>query len=308
MKKRPRFLCSKGENGDNMENFDLKASGDDQIWWGNFQPEGKSIIQNKGKRSAEVQESPDTITGQLIRLPGRMRFPTTLKRSLIFLIFCVGIVGFLRCKKATNTPEPEKIPFVIENLGVTFGPWDKKTNLAGDFFFTNDFVKIFGEFGGQTRDPEGNIKELPHFDYVLKKDAIVFAISEGTVTRVVYQNESNDYEFSITSQHDPSYDVVYDHLVNLRIKLGDKIAPGDSLGNPRPWTLQVGGLEIMVNNYDTRLSYCPFVYFNEAKLEEFQRKISQLMDDWEEFKGDTTIFDQENYVFPGCRYESMANY
>lgn len=223
----------------------------------------------------------------------------------ILLICCSW---FLLCKKEPSKPEPEKKPFIIENLGVTFGAWDRQTNRAGDFYFTHDFQKIFGEFGAQVLDPEWNIKELPTFDYVIRNDAFVFSISEGEVVRLFYQEETNDYDFSIRSLNDPSYDIVYDHLVNLRIKIGDRVQPGDTLGNPRPWTFEIGGLEIMINNLETKLSYCPFCLFNEKKVKEYKQKVNQLMKDWEEFKGDTTIYDEKSFVLPGCRYETMVTY
>ena len=145
-------------------------------------------------------------------------------------------------------------------------------------------------------------------DFIIRHDALISAIAEGQVTGLVYQEESDDNEFSIQSLNDPSYTVVYDHLVNLKIQTGDRIQPGDPLGNPRPWTSEVGGLEIMVNNLDTKLSYCPLSFMNEETFENNVQNITQLIRDWEEFKEDTTIYDQENHVIPGCRYESMVSY
>lgn len=227
---------------------------------------------------------------------------------LVIMVFLLSVGS--SCNKQTDIPEPQEDPFTIENLGVSFGAWDKETNQAGDFDFSSasQFIKIFGEFGSQTKDPQGQIKELPTMDFIIRSDAFICAIAEGEVTRVVYQEESGDYEFSIQSLKDPSYIVVYDHLVNLKIQTGDRIRPGDLLGNPRPWTSEIGGMEIMVNNMDTKLSVCPLCCMTEETLEINAQNISQLMNDWEEFKDDTTIYDQENHVVPGCRYESMASY
>lgn len=226
-----------------------------------------------------------------------------LKRLLLIFIFC-----FLFCNEDTNKPEPEIVPFVIENLGVTFGPWNRGTNFAGDFYFRHDFQKVFSEFGAQVLDPDWNIKELPTIDYIIRADASIFSIAEGEVVGIAYQEETNDYEFSIQSLNDPSFFVVYDHLVNLKIALGDRVQPGDTLGNPRPFSPEIGSVEIMINNWDTKLSYCPFCFFSEEKVEDYKQQVSQLMRDWEEFKGDTTIYDEENHFIPGCRYESMISY
>jgi len=215
--------------------------------------------------------------------------------------------GLLSCRKNTIDAVQETGQFVIENLGVTFGAWDKETNQSGDFLFTADFPKIFGEFGSQTTDYLGNPKILPTMDFIIKNDAFVFAIAEGIVEHIEYQEEVNDYEFSIRSLNDQSFVVIYDHFINLQIETGDTIQPGDPLGNARPYTPQIGGMELMVNNNKTRLSYCPFCFFNEEKIEEYQTKILQLMHDWEEFKGDTSIYDESSHVLPGCRFESLDN-
>lgn len=226
-------------------------------------------------------------------------------RHILWIFCCTGIVV---CDKNANEPDSQKVPFVIENLGVNFGPWDRATNQAGDFYFSGNFIKIFVEFGGQTLDPEGNIKELPHFTYVIRNDAAIVSVSEGQVVRIYYQEDTDDYDFSIRSMNDPSYDIVYDHLINLRIALGDIVMPGDTLGNPRPLVSGLGSVEIMINNLETKLSCCPFCCFNEASRNEMIEKVSQLMRDWESFKNDTTIYDEQHHVIPGCRYESMETY
>ena len=235
--------------------------------------------------------------------------PKNLKRSAeLLLILLIIIAANWQCDKNTNKPDPNTEPFTIENLSVTFGKWDRVTNRAGDFYFTHDFQKIFNEFGAQVLDYNGNIKELPTMDFLIKLDASVFAISEGEVTRIEYQEGSKDYEFSIQSLNDPLFTVIYDHLVNLKITVGNQVQPGDTLGNPRPLNAEIGMLEIMINNSDTKRSYCPFNFFNEEKLEQYQQKVYQLIKDWEDFKGDTTIYDEENHFIPGCRYESMLTY
>ena len=223
----------------------------------------------------------------------------------ILLILCLGL---LDCDKDTTKPVPEIRPFVIENLGVKFGAWDKESNLAGDFYFTDDFQKVFSEFGAQVLDPDWNIKELPTVDYIIRSHAYIFSLSEGEVVGIVYQEESSDYEFSIQSLNDPSYIIFYDHLINLKIALGDQVQPGDTLGNPRPLYSEIGSVEIMINNLDTKRSYCPFCFFAEDKLEDYKQKVFQLIKDWEEFKGDTTIYDEQNHFIPGCRYVSMLTY
>jgi hypothetical protein len=231
-----------------------------------------------------------------------------LQRILKYILWLPCCLVLVMCNKNTSEPGVRRESFVIENLGVRFGPYDPVTNNAGDFYFTKDFIKVFGEFGSQTRDPDWNIKELPHFTYIIQNDAIIVSISEGEVVRIYYQEDSDDYDFSIRSLNDPAYDIVYDHLVNLQIRLGDIVLPGDTLGNPSPLVSGLGIVEIMINNLETGRSYCPFCCFKEETQDIYIQKIEQLMSDWETFKDDTSIYDEKNHVIPGCRYESMVTY
>ena len=64
----------------------------------------------------------------------------------------------------------------------------------------------------------------------------------------------------------------------------------------------------MINNSETGLSYCPFTFFDPNLADEYQQQVSRFMEDWETFKDDPTVYDEENHVCPGCRYESMVSY
>jgi hypothetical protein len=208
-------------------------------------------------------------------------------------------------KEATS---PGKGVFVIENLGVRFGPWDQSTNRAGDFIFLPNEQKVFLEFGCRVAAAEGGFKELPTFEYRIRRDAWVVAIAEGRITRLVYQDDTADYEFTVTSNADPDFEVGYDHVLNLKVGVNQNIHPGDTLGQAGTWSNDLGRFEIMVNNSKTRLSYCPFCYFDTSTVEAARGQVLQLMRDWERFKNDTTIYDERNQSFPGCRMNSMVTY
>jgi hypothetical protein len=208
-------------------------------------------------------------------------------------------------------PRESDVPaadFVISNLGVTFGPWDPVTNTAGDFVFLVRERKLFLEFGAVVSAEGGGTKELPTFEYRLRRDALVRAIADGRVIRAVFQEETGDYEFLMESTQDPSFQVGYDHVLNPTVSLGDIVRAGDVLGNPGTWSAQLGRFEIMINNTETGLSYCPFSFFDPAFKGQYQQGVSVFIADWETFKGDPDIYDEENHVCPGCRYESMVTY
>lgn len=197
--------------------------------------------------------------------------------------------------------------FVITGLGVNFAPHDPATDRAGDFVFTMSPNKVFLEFGAQVWSPDG-VKELPTFEYLLDPNADVMAITEGEIVRMVYQDDTDDYEIGARSTQDPEFYVGYDHIRSPTVGMGDKLVSGQVLGKPGTWDATYGRFEIMINSDVTGLSYCPFVFFDPALLVEYQQKVSQLMQDWEIYKSDTNIYDEASHVCPGCRYESMITY
>ncbi len=50
------------------------------------------------------------------------------------------------------------------------------------------------------------------------------------------------------------------------------------------------------------------IIFDAALKEQYQQGVSSFITDWETFKGDPGIYDEENHFCPGCRYESMVTY
>ncbi len=214
------------------------------------------------------------------------------------------------CEDESTQPETKPFgkPFVIENLGITFGPWDQQTYRAGDFLFVPQEQKVFLEFGAIVQAGGGVTKELPTFEYRIHKDAYVFAIAEGNVIFFEYQDATNDYAFSVRSRNDPDHTVNYDHVTEPTVGLGDRVQPGDTLGRPGTWSSPLGRFEIMINNERTGLSYCPFCCLKQGTQDSYRALVSQLMTDWERFKGDTSIYDESEHVAPGCRYETMVSY
>jgi hypothetical protein len=227
----------------------------------------------------------------------------TLLISFLWLI-CLLITS---CKK-DEVVSTKSEPFIISNLGVTFGPYDPQTGMAGDFIFAPYFGKPFLEFGAVVSTGTGEPKSLPTFEYYLRKDAYVFAIAPGKVVRFILQDDTDDYGFGAVSTKDSDFEVCYDHVLNPLVKEGDIIQPGDTLGNPGNWNASVGRFEIMVNNNRTKYSYCPFCFFDQELIEAYQNKVNQLMIDYEIYRADTTIYDEMSHPLSGCIIDSMLSY
>jgi hypothetical protein len=210
-----------------------------------------------------------------------------------------------RVQEVNVSQAPEWYPdFTISGLGVNFSPWDPSTGRAGDFLFKPDEWILFLEFGFAV-GTENGIRELNTFEYKIDRNTLVKTIAEGRITRFVYQSETQDYEIEAKSVVNPFWAVCYDHVTNPRVGLGDIVSSGTVLGNPQPLYGDLGRFEISIGNNLTGLAYCPLVIFDADSAEAYQEKVLRFMTDWETFKADPSIYDQENHVMPGCRYESM---
>ncbi|MGQ4876756.1 MAG: hypothetical protein ACP6IY_22035, partial [Promethearchaeia archaeon] len=66
-----------------------------------------------------------------------------------------------------------------------------------------------------------------------------------------------------------------------------------------------GRTEIQVYLEITNTNYAPFLLFDPSLREEYEQKVWNLMSDWENFKNDTTIYDQEAMIYAGCLYTTL---
>ena len=198
--------------------------------------------------------------------------------------------------------------FIVQGLGIRFGPYDPATQKAGDFMFLQGYTRLFWEFGLSVGDCQGGLKQLPDFGYLLPMDAWVTAVAYGRIVRAVYQEETQDWEFTAVSTADPGIQVGYDHLVEPRIRDGDIVAPGDTLGRPGIWDGVLGRVEVTIHDVPSGVFRCPIPYLDPAVSDSLAGLILGHMQDWETFTGDTSVYQQDKQLYPGCRVESIVVY
>ncbi|MDZ7821065.1 MAG: hypothetical protein U5N26_04190 [Candidatus Marinimicrobia bacterium] len=194
----------------------------------------------------------------------------------------------------------------IHNLGVEFAPYDSVSGRAGAFVFSDRIEKPILEFGENTIEKAGVVsaKNNPTFEYHLHPEAEIFALTGGVVDRLQLQEETGDYALR-TRLPGSDLEVIYDHITNPRFALDDTVRTGDIIGNPGHWEPgRVGRTEIQVSTGDDDendfLSHCPFDVFDPDSLEVYTARVSRLIEDWECFKNDTTVYDEESFVYPCC--------
>ncbi len=190
-------------------------------------------------------------------------------------------------------------PPVIKNLGINFDT---------AFVFLQSEDKLFREYGAEVTGPSGP-KILPTFEYRTAKDADVFAISDGVVKQITYQNETSDYEIHVLPSENSQWTIEHDHVNNPKISIGNQIKAGDIIGKVGNLGGSLGRTEIMMwdSSSSRPMTYCPLKYFDPQLVEQYKQKITKHMRDWEEFKSNPGLYNEDRHVLPGCVYEKLAD-
>ena len=214
------------------------------------------------------------------------------------------LCSFSSSSDSQSQPQPTPTissnnPPVIKNLGIDF---DKA------FIFLQSENKLFLEYGAEVNGPNGT-KILPTFEYRTLADTDVFSVSDGTVKKVTYQNDTSDYEIHVLPSENSQWTIEYDHINNPKISVGTQIRAGDIIGKVGNLGGGLGRTEIMMwDSFGSRpMTYCPLKYFDPQLLDQYEQKITKHMKDWEDFKGNSSLYNEQQHILPGCVYEKIAN-
>jgi hypothetical protein len=222
------------------------------------------------------------------------------KKKAIILIVIIVIASVLGISLTLMFAFPP----TLKNLIIDFGDYDPITMRAGAFIFKENEDKVFLEFGAEVGGSGEGTKILPTFEYRVAPDANVYSPCDGFITRMFFQERTNDYEIGIRTNALSIYTVAIDHITNLTVSVGSFVRAGDIIGNPGTWQEGLGRTELSIN-VGAGGHYAPFLFFDPTLREEYENKVWQFMNDWEEFKGDQTIYDEENMPYAGCLYDFL---
>jgi len=222
----------------------------------------------------------------------------------------IGVVGVLAVAVLFSSGfslfPGENIPPVLRNLGVDFAPYNPTTGKAGAFIFENSVDKVFLEFGAEVSGEYGP-KILPTFEYIVDPNANVYAVCDGVVVEVEFQTETQDYSIGIRPTANSIWLINHDHVLSPTVSKGDEVTAGQVIGKPGTQSQTLGRTEIMVVEETSggEIAYASFKLFDSSLLDNYQQRVWQLMSDWENFKGDSSIYDENSMVYAGCLYERL---
>lgn len=237
--------------------------------------------------------------------------------TVIIVIAAIAAIGFFIVDRnkdkdaqgttSNNQEVAKKAEVKIKHLGVDLGTYDPATNKAGDFTFTKEkitFDRLFFDFGfvvpASSAGPE---KKNPQPTFIVPLGTKVHALVDGEVFDVP-KLYSNDY--SVMVKGDGS-ELIFEteHVINVKVKKGDMIKAGDVIAEVSDYDAKnyagLGLVEIGVLKGGNPPSHvCPFEYLDDSIKDSTLKKITALQKSWEEYRGDSSIYDESKVVIPGC--------
>lgn len=197
----------------------------------------------------------------------------------------------------------------MRHLGVEFGRYQPATGRAGAFDFhaparlAAHTDKVFLEYGGLLTwgacPPECGV--VGSFLYRLPPDARVLSPIDGYVLDFGHSANWNDTSIVLgASRARGFWFIVVDHVLNVRVQRGQRVAAGDWIAGPGN-----GVLEIDLTTQDNR-THCMLRYFDTATVDVWRQRVADLMRDWEEYRGNSALYAEGAMVEPGCVVEEVV--
>lgn len=209
----------------------------------------------------------------------------------------------------TNTTNPDEPPLKIKSIGVNLDYYDPKTGKAGDFLFTKQklqFDMLFMGYGfviPANTTSTGQAKANPQPTFILPLGTKVRSLVDGVVANMPTL-WSGDISIQVTTDGKLQrwiYEV--EHVINPTVKVGDTVMAGQIIaevsrfdkGAPEGF----GAVEIgILEGGNPPQHVCPFTYLDQSIKEEMLAKIKALYVSWEDYRGNTTLYNEE--PVPGC--------
>lgn len=201
----------------------------------------------------------------------------------------------------------------IKHLGVNLATYDPATNRAGDFLFTKakfdageTMQMLFMNYGfviPATNRADRKASSNPQPTFILPLGTKVYSLVDGTVfeTPKLY---SGDYSVQVQGD-DGELIFETEHVINVKVKKGDRVKAGDVVAEVSDYAVRgyagFGLVEIGVLKGGNPPSHlCPFDYLDDSIKADTLNNITALQKSWEEYRGDSSIYDESKIVIPGC--------
>lgn len=209
-----------------------------------------------------------------------------------------------RISTGNDTP-----PLLLKSIGVNLDYYDPNTGKAGDFVFTKEklqFNRLFMDYGffipASSASPD---KKNPQPTFILPLGTPVRSLVDGVVANMPIL-WSGDISIQITTDGNLqrwAYEI--EHVKNPLVKVGDHVKAGQVIAEVSDFDHNVpgfGAVEIGIlhgGGEGPPEHVCPFMYLDPSIKDEVFAKIRAFYQSWEQYRGDTTLYDESAQI-PGC--------
>lgn len=252
---------------------------------------------------------------------------------ILLSVIVLGIIGFVGWRVTTKDRDTDQTtsdssvttnksvksdtPAPLKNIGFNLDYYDKTTQRAGDFHFTKDLANvlsgdpiyqklIWSDYGIQDiRSPNDPTKRNVQPTFILPLGTKVLAPIDGVVV-TVEKLYSGDWTIWFAKNKGAAWSYEMEHVNNPVVKVDETVTAGqvvaevssyESRQHPGFGTLEIG-LFHLLNNQPAH--WCPFEHLDNSVKDDINKKITSLYTAWEEYLGDSAIYNNEPYPIPGC--------
>lgn len=205
---------------------------------------------------------------------------------------------------------PDVPTLKLKSIGIDLDYLDPATNMAGDVKFTKGrfmFGIIFSDYGfviPAESSAGGKDKSNPQPTFTLPMGTKVRSLVDGVVTNVPVLY-SGDYSIHVATNPRSRWIYETEHVINPLVKVGDQVKAGQVIAEVSPHNKDAndgfGIVEIgILRGGNPPQHVCPFAYLDESIKEDVQKKLTALYKSWEEYRGDSSLYDESALKIPGC--------
>lgn len=247
---------------------------------------------------------------------------------VILVVAAVGLVGWRVFYEDSNSQtnksvanqtglsqsekqkDPNEPPLKLKGIGLNLDNYDPATNMAGDLMFTKtklQFDLLFTDYGyviTAGNSATGQDKANPQPTFIAPEGTKVHALVDGVVIDVP-KLYSNDYSVMVgTGDSDSPWRYETEHVINVSVKVGDKVKAGQVVAEVAPHNIAPAGFGIVeigiLHGGNPPQHVCPFAYLDDSIKADVQKKLTAFYKSWEQYKGNTNLYDEANMKIPGC--------
>lgn len=203
-------------------------------------------------------------------------------------------------------------PLKLKSVGILLDSYSPASNKAGDLQFTQAPLLtglIFTDYGYEvpaSLSDTGTAKRNPQPTFLVPLGTPVRSLVDGEVVKVE-KLYSGDYAIHVAANSKSRWVYELEHVSKPRVTKGDEVTAGqilaevssfDSQKNGGLGMFEIGILHTAENGAPEHV--CPFNYLDPSIEQNIFSKLNSLYREWETYRGDTTLYDQDAHAVPGC--------